>query len=82
MLKSLRLSLRRTGILPVRRARHPIRHSLRPAKGGAEYGAGHLRRVGVRDKFCTEVEPYFEPLRSHGIDAAGIEAAARELLAP
>jgi transketolase len=47
----------------------------------AELGAGRLRRVGVRDRFCTEVAPYPELLRIHGIDAAGIEAAVTELVA-
>jgi transketolase len=46
----------------------------------AELGAGRLRRVGVRDRFCTEVVPYPELLRIHGIDAAGVEAAVRELM--
>jgi transketolase len=47
----------------------------------AELGAGRLARVGIRDVFCTEVEPYPELLRIHGIDAAGVEAAARKLVA-
>ncbi len=46
----------------------------------AELGHGCLRRVGVRDAFCMEVEPYPQILSAHGIDAAGVEAAARELL--
>ena len=46
----------------------------------AELGSGRLRRVGVRDRFCTEVAPYAELLRIHGIDAAGVVAAVRELL--
>jgi transketolase len=46
----------------------------------AELGTGRLRRVGVRDRFCTEVVPYPELLRIHGIDAAGVEAAVREML--
>jgi transketolase len=46
----------------------------------AELGRGRLRRVGVRDRFCTEVVPYPELLRLHGIDAAGVEAAVHELL--
>jgi transketolase len=46
----------------------------------AELGAGRLRRVGVRDHFCTDVEPYPDLLRREGIDAAGIEAAVRECL--
>jgi transketolase len=62
-------------------------HSVIGGLGGAvaevmaELGAGRLARVGVRDVFCTEVEPYPELLRIHGIDAAGIEAAARKLMA-
>jgi len=46
----------------------------------AEIGCGRLRRVGVRDRFCTEVAPYAELLRIHGIDADGVVAAVRELL--
>jgi transketolase len=46
----------------------------------AETGIGRLRRVGVRDRFCTEVVPYPELLRLHGIDADGVVAAVRELL--
>jgi transketolase len=61
-------------------------HSIIGGLGGAvaevlaELGVGRLARVGVRDVFCTEIAPYPELLRLHGIDAAGIEAAARELL--
>ena len=61
-------------------------HSIIGGLGGAvaevlaELGVGKLSRVGVRDTFCTEVEPYPELLRIHGIDAAGIETAARKLL--
>jgi transketolase len=46
----------------------------------AELGTGRLARVGVRDVFCTEVAPYPDLLRIHGIDAAGIERAVRGLL--
>jgi transketolase len=46
----------------------------------AELGRGRLRRVGVRDRFCTEVAPYPELLRLHGIDADGVVSAVRELL--
>lgn len=62
-------------------------HSIVGGLGGAvaeilaEGGAGRLRRLGVRDVFCTEVAPYPELLRLHGIDAARIEAVARELAA-
>jgi len=61
-------------------------HSIIGGLGGAvaeilaELGTGRLQRVGVRDVFCTEVEPYPELLRIHGIDAAGVEAAVRALL--
>ena len=56
----------------------------RPRRRGRR-GARRARRrpparVGVRDVFCTEVAPYPELLRIHGIDAAGIERAARALL--
>lgn len=47
----------------------------------AEIGAGRLRRVGVRDVFCTEVAPYPELLRIHKLDAGGVVEAARALLA-
>jgi transketolase C-terminal domain/subunit len=43
----------------------------------AELGTGRLARVGVRDVFCTEIGPYPELLRLHGLDASGIERAAR-----
>jgi transketolase len=62
-------------------------HSILGGLGGAvaevlaELGTGRLARVGVRDVFCTEVAPYPELLRIHGLDAAGVEAAARKLLA-
>ena len=62
-------------------------HSIIGGLGGAvaevlaELGKGRLARVGVRDVFCTEVEPYPELLRIHGIDAAGIESAVRTLIA-
>ena len=46
----------------------------------AELGTGRLARVGLRDVFATEVAPYPELLRLHGLDAAGVEAAARALL--
>jgi transketolase len=61
-------------------------HSIIGGLGGAvaeviaECGVGRLARVGIRDVFCIEVEPYPELLRIHGIDAAGVEAAARALL--
>jgi transketolase len=61
-------------------------HSIQAGLGGAvaeimaELGVGRLARVGVRDVFCTEVAPYPDLLRIHGLDAAGIEKAARELL--
>jgi transketolase len=61
-------------------------HSIIGGLGGAvaemlaELGTGRLRRIGIRDVFCTEVAPYPELLNIHGIDAAGIEAAVRALL--
>jgi transketolase len=61
-------------------------HSIHGGLGGAvaeviaECGAGRLTRVGVRDVFCTEVAPYPELLRLHGLDAAGVERAARAAL--
>jgi transketolase len=62
-------------------------HSILGGLGGAvaeviaELGVGRLARVGVRDVFCTEIAPYPELLRIHGIDADGIAKAARALLA-
>ena len=47
----------------------------------AEAGVGRLLRVGIGDVFCTEVCPYPELLRVHGLDATGVEQAARALLA-
>jgi transketolase len=61
-------------------------HSIIGGLGGAvaeviaELGIGRLTRVGIRDVFCTEVEPYPELLRIHGLDAAGVEAAVRATL--
>ena len=61
-------------------------HSILGGLGGAvaevlaELGTGRLARVGLRDVFATEVAPYPELLRLHGLDAAGVEAAARALL--
>jgi transketolase len=58
-------------------------HSILGGLGGAvaevlaELGTGRLHRVGVRDVFCTEVAPYPELLRIHGLDATGVEVAAR-----
>jgi transketolase len=62
-------------------------HSIIGGLGGAvaevlaRAGTGRLECVGVNDVFCTEVCPYPELLRLHGLDAAGIEKAARALLA-
>jgi transketolase len=62
-------------------------HSVIGGLGGAVaemlsgLGVGRLERLGIRDVFCTEVAPYFELLRLHGLDAAGVETAARALLA-
>src|SRR5262249_26879648 len=62
-------------------------HSIVGGLGGAvagvlaELGAGRLARVGIRDVFCTEIGPYPELLRIHGLDPAGVAAAARALLA-
>lgn len=61
-------------------------HSIIGGLGGAvaeviaELGVGRLTRVGIRDVFCTEVEPYPELLRIHGLDVAGVEAAVRAAL--
>lgn len=46
----------------------------------AELGRGRLRRVGVRDRFCTEVAPYPDLLRLLGLDRDGVVAAVEELL--
>jgi transketolase len=61
-------------------------HNIHGGLGGAvaevlaECGVGRLARVGVRDVFCTEIAPYEDLLRIHGLDAAGIEAATGKLL--
>lgn len=47
----------------------------------AELGVGRLARIGIRDVFCTEVEPYTELLRIHGLDAEGIASTTRALMA-
>jgi transketolase len=60
-------------------------HSIAGGLGGAvaevlaELGRGRLARVGIRDVFCTEVAPYPELLRIHGLDVEGVAAAARNL---
>lgn len=46
----------------------------------AELGAGRVRRVGIPDRFVTEIAPYQELHAICGLDAAGVEAAARELI--
>ena len=61
-------------------------HSVIGGLGGAvaeviaELGLGRLSRVGIRDVFCTEVEPYPDLLRTHGLDVAGVAAAVRAAL--
>jgi transketolase len=61
-------------------------HSIIGGLGGAvaevmaEMGSGRLARVGVRDVFCTEVAPYQDLLRIHGLDVPGVVAAAHNLL--
>jgi transketolase len=61
-------------------------HSIYAGLGGAvaeilaELGVGRLARVGIRDVFCTEVAPYADLLRIHGLDAASVVKAARALL--
>ena len=46
----------------------------------AEVGTGRLVRLGVPDRFCTEIAPYQELLANCGLDAASVEASARQLL--
>jgi transketolase len=46
----------------------------------AEVGVGRVRRVGIPDRFCTEIAPYRELLALCGLDAASVEASARELI--
>jgi transketolase len=46
----------------------------------AEFGVGRVRRLGIPDRFCTEVAPYSELLELCGLDATSVEAAAREFL--
>ncbi len=47
----------------------------------AGHGNGRVRRLGIPDRFITEVAPYTELLELCGLDAASVETAARELLA-
>ncbi|MBA4181672.1 MAG: transketolase [Anaerolinea sp.] len=46
----------------------------------AEIGVGRLRRAGIPDRFVTEIAPYRELLALCGLDAAGVESAARQLI--
>jgi transketolase C-terminal domain/subunit len=46
----------------------------------AEIGVGRVRRVGIPDRFVTEIAPHAELVSLCGLDAAGVEAAARELV--
>lgn len=46
----------------------------------AEFGVGQVRRVGIPDRFVTEIAPHQELLSICGLDAEGVEAAARELI--
>jgi transketolase len=61
-------------------------HSVIGGLGGAvaevlaEAGVGRLARVGVEDRFCTEVASYPELREIHGLTAEGIEKAALSLL--
>jgi transketolase len=48
----------------------------------AELGVGRLLRVGIPDRFCTEVAPYGELMQNCGLDTASVAMAARRLLAP
>lgn len=45
----------------------------------ADRGTGRLVRLGVPDRFCTEIAPYRELLENCGLDASSVETAAREL---
>jgi len=47
----------------------------------AEAGEGRLRRLGVQDRFCTEIAPYPDLLDSCGLSAQGVAATARDLIA-
>lgn len=46
----------------------------------AELGTGRVRRVGIPDRFVTEVAPYQELLSLCALDVAGVEAAARQMV--
>ena len=46
----------------------------------AETGVGRLRRLGIPDRFCTEVAPYGDLLALCGLDALSVERAAREFV--
>ena len=62
-------------------------HSVVGGLGGAvaeimaEAGTGKLRRIGVQDRFCTEIAPYQQLLEGAGLDPSSVEAAAREFIA-
>lgn len=47
----------------------------------AELGTGRLVRVGIPDRFCTEIAPYSELMQNCGLDATSVESSARQLLA-
>jgi transketolase len=46
----------------------------------AELGVGRVVRLGVPDRFCTEIAPYRELLQNCGLDEASVEATARKFL--
>jgi hypothetical protein len=46
----------------------------------AELGVGRVVRLGVPDRFCTEIAPYRELLQNCGLDEAGVEATARKFV--
>ncbi len=49
--------------------------------GEQEALARALDNERVQPLFCLEVEPYLDMLRTLGLDAAGVETAARKLMA-
>jgi transketolase len=46
----------------------------------AELGTGRLRRLGIADRYCTEIAPYSELMQNCGLDTASVAAAARDLI--
>lgn len=46
----------------------------------AEHGTGQLKRIGIPDRFCTEIAPYKELMKNCGLESDSVLSAARQLL--